>query len=232
MIIANGRYVAGGIPVAPEAGITDALLDIVLIPERGPTELAILAAQILLGKHLGSDAIIFRRAKRIAIKSRPGMWFNVDGELIGNQPATFESAGRIAVRSRSNVNSKILTLDQLRAESGRLRLEGKRLVATNGCFDILHVGHVRYLAAARKFGDVLVVGLNGDDSVRQLKGANRPVNRERDRAEVLTALESVDYLTIFPEKRAADFLRAAQPAVYAKAAITGPIRSIPKNGRF
>ena len=114
------------------------------------------------------------------------------------------------------MNSKILTLDQLRAESGRLRLEGKRVVATNGCFDVLHVGHVRYLAAARKFGDVLVVGLNGDDSVRQLKGANRPVNRERDRAEVLTALESVDYVTIFPEKRAANFLRATQPTVYAK----------------
>ena len=90
VVIANGRYVAGGIPVAPRAGIADALLDIVLIPERGPTELAILAAQILVGKHLGSDAIIFRRAKKIAIKSRPGMWFNVDGELIGNEPATFE----------------------------------------------------------------------------------------------------------------------------------------------
>src|SRR6476620_733168 len=90
VVVANGRYVAGGIPVAPEAGIADALLDIVLIPERGPAELAILAAQILVGKHLSSAAIIFRRAKKIAIKSRPGMWFNVDGELIGNQPATFE----------------------------------------------------------------------------------------------------------------------------------------------
>ena len=114
------------------------------------------------------------------------------------------------------MSNKILSLDQLRAESRRLRVEGKRVVATNGCFDILHVGHVRYLAAARKLGDVLVVGLNGDDSVRQLKGANRPVNRERDRAEVLAALESVDYVTIFLEKRATDFLRAAQPAIYAK----------------
>jgi rfaE bifunctional protein nucleotidyltransferase chain/domain len=114
------------------------------------------------------------------------------------------------------VNSKILTLDQLVAESGRLRGEGKRVVTTNGCFDILHVGHVRYLVAARKLGDVLVVGLNGDDSVRQLKGEGRPVNRERDRAEVLTALESVNYVTIFSEKRATNFLRAAQPAVYAK----------------
>jgi rfaE bifunctional protein nucleotidyltransferase chain/domain len=80
----------------------------------------------------------------------------------------------------------------------------------------LHVGHVRYLAAAQKLGDVLVVGLNGDDSVCQLKGEGRPVNRERDRAEVLAALESVDYVTIFPEKRATNFLRAAQPSVYAK----------------
>jgi rfaE bifunctional protein nucleotidyltransferase chain/domain len=114
------------------------------------------------------------------------------------------------------VNSKILTLDQLAAESGRLRSKSQRVVATNGCFDILHVGHVRYLTAARKLGDVLVVGLNGDDSVRQLKGEGRPVNREQDRAEVLAALESVDYVTIFPENRATNFLRAAAPAVYAK----------------
>ena len=111
---------------------------------------------------------------------------------------------------------KLITLDELAKLSTRLRTEGKRVVATNGCFDILHVGHVRYLAAARKLGDVLVVGLNGDDSIRQLKGAGRPVNRERDRAEVLGALELVEYVTIFPEKRATNFLRAAQPAVYAK----------------
>lgn len=114
------------------------------------------------------------------------------------------------------MNRKILTLDQLATEALRLRSAAKRLVATNGCFDVLHVGHVRYLKAASKLGDVLVVGLNGDDSVRQLKGKNRPVNREQDRAEVLAALESVDYVTLFPEKRATNFLRAAQPAVYAK----------------
>lgn len=114
------------------------------------------------------------------------------------------------------MNRKILTLDQLAAEAVQLRSAGQRLVATNGCFDILHVGHVRYLAAARKFGDLLVVGLNSDSSVRQLKGKHRPLNREKDRAEVVAALESVDYVTIFPEKRAINFLRAAQPAVYAK----------------
>jgi rfaE bifunctional protein nucleotidyltransferase chain/domain len=120
------------------------------------------------------------------------------------------------MRSRRGVNRKIITLDELREKSQGFRCAGQRVVATNGCFDILHVGHVRYLAAARKLGDVLVVGLNGDNSVCQLKGEGRPVNREPDRAEVLAALESVDYVTIFPELRATNFLRAAQPAIYAK----------------
>ena len=120
------------------------------------------------------------------------------------------------MRSRISVNRKIITLDELRERSERLRSAGKRVVATNGCFDILHVGHVRYLAAARKLGDVLVVGVNGDNSVRKLKGEGRPINREQDRAEVLAAVESVDYLTIFPEMRATNFLRAALPAIYAK----------------
>ena len=114
------------------------------------------------------------------------------------------------------MKKKILSPEQLAAKSAQLRSAGKRVVATNGCFDILHVGHVRYLAAARKLGHALVVGLNGDSSVRQLKGEGRPVNPEQDRAEVLAALESVDYVTIFPELRATSFLRAAQPTIYAK----------------
>lgn len=114
------------------------------------------------------------------------------------------------------MNKKILTLQELAEEAAHLRSAGKRLTATNGCFDILHVGHVHYLAAARRFGDFLAVGLNGDDSVSQLKGEGRPLNRAQDRAEVLAALESVDYVTIFPENRATKFLLAAQPAVYAK----------------
>ncbi len=114
------------------------------------------------------------------------------------------------------MKKKIISLNELSAEARRLRSAGKRVVATNGCFDILHVGHVRYLEAARKLGDVLVVGVTGDSSVRQLKGDGRPVNPERDRAEVVAALEAVDYVTIFLEMRATNFLRAAQPAIYAK----------------
>jgi diacylglycerol kinase (ATP) len=90
VIIGNGRYVAGGIPVAPEAEIDDGQVDVILIPEKPAAELTVLVAQILLGKHLSSDSIVHRRAGRVSVCSRPGMWFNVDGELVGNEPAVFE----------------------------------------------------------------------------------------------------------------------------------------------
>ncbi|MGZ4984828.1 MAG: diacylglycerol/lipid kinase family protein, partial [Chthoniobacterales bacterium] len=94
-VIANGRYVAGGKPIAPEASIDDGLLDIVLIPKNAATNLAVLAAQILLGRHLASDSIVFRRAAKVSVRSEPGMWFNVDGELVGNEPAVFEVQPRV-----------------------------------------------------------------------------------------------------------------------------------------
>ncbi len=93
---------------------------------------------------------------------------------------------------------------------------GKKLAVTNGCFDLLHLGHVTYLENARNEADALLVGVNGDDSVRALKGPNRPINTEEDRAAVLAALECVDAVCIFPEKRAARFLGVARPDVYAK----------------
>lgn len=110
----------------------------------------------------------------------------------------------------------MLSLDALAEKAQELRARGQKLVATNGCFDLLHVGHVRYLQAARRLGDALVVGINGDDSVRALKGESRPLNRAADRAEVLAALEPVDFVAIFPEVRATEFLKHAQPAVYVK----------------
>jgi D-glycero-beta-D-manno-heptose 1-phosphate adenylyltransferase len=114
------------------------------------------------------------------------------------------------------MNVKILDMDELAKHSRELRAAGKKLVVTNGCFDLLHVGHVRYLQAARALGDALAVGLNSDRSVRELKGSGRPVNNERDRAEVLAALECVDFVVIFPELRATQFIRASLPAIYAK----------------
>jgi rfaE bifunctional protein nucleotidyltransferase chain/domain len=114
------------------------------------------------------------------------------------------------------METKIADMNQLGQRARELRAAGKKLVATNGCFDLLHVGHVRYLQAARRLGDVLAVGLNGDRSVRELKGSGRPINNEGDRAEMLATLECVDFVTIFPEMRATQFILAAQPAIYAK----------------
>ena len=111
---------------------------------------------------------------------------------------------------------KIVELNELADCAKALHEKGKKLVVTNGCFDLLHVGHVRYLEAARALGAALAVGVNGDESVRELKGDNRPINNERDRAEVLAALECVDFVTIFSETRATRLLEVVRPAVYAK----------------
>jgi len=90
VVVANGRFVAGGLPIAPDADPSDGLLEVVLIPKLGTPEIALLAAEIVLGKHLSSKATVFRRAKKISVRSRPGMCFNVDGELVGNAPAVFQ----------------------------------------------------------------------------------------------------------------------------------------------
>ena len=97
-----------------------------------------------------------------------------------------------------------------------MRAAGKRLVVTNGCFDLLHRGHVTYLESARNLGDALLLGLNADASVRELKGAQRPLNSEDDRASVIASLESVSGVCIFPERTAEKFLSLAQPDIYAK----------------
>ncbi len=90
VVVANGRYVGGGTLIAPDAAIDDGLLDVILIPQNSATDMALVAAQIMVGKHLKSEGVIFRRAAKVAVDSQPGMWFNVDGELVGNEPAVFE----------------------------------------------------------------------------------------------------------------------------------------------
>jgi len=115
-----------------------------------------------------------------------------------------------------------MSLQKLKSpeELARIREEigarGGKLVFTNGVFDLLHVGHVRYLQHARSLGDALVVAVNGDASVRELKGPTRPINGEDDRAEVLAALECVNYVTIFPSLRVTDLVAAIRPQAYAK----------------
>ena len=111
---------------------------------------------------------------------------------------------------------KIIAWDQLPAWRAALRAAGQRLVVTNGCFDLLHLGHVTYLETARNFGDALLIGVNSDAAVRGLKGPARPVNSESDRAGVLAALHSVDGVCIFTDTAATKFLAAAQPDIYVK----------------
>jgi rfaE bifunctional protein nucleotidyltransferase chain/domain len=114
------------------------------------------------------------------------------------------------------MRGKIVSAEEAGALGKEMRDQGRKLVFTNGCFDLLHVGHVRYLAAARALGDALVVAINGDDSVRALKGAGRPLNRAEDRAELIAALECVDYVVVFPQIRATELLQNVAPAIYVK----------------
>lgn len=111
-----------------------------------------------------------------------------------------------------------IKLDELLKEIEPLRKEGKKVVTTNGCFDILHVGHVRYLNKSKSFGDILVVALNTDASVKRLKGESRPINNENDRAEVLLNLESVDYVVLFDEDTPVKLLEAIKPDIHTKGA--------------
>lgn len=111
---------------------------------------------------------------------------------------------------------KIRSRAELAAEVARRQANGERGVFTNGCFDLLHLGHVRYLQEARALGDFLVLGLNGDESLRQLKGPGRPLVPEDERAEILAALSCIDYVTIFPEITASALVEALKPAIYVK----------------
>jgi D-glycero-beta-D-manno-heptose 1-phosphate adenylyltransferase len=126
------------------------------------------------------------------------------------------SAKELRQYLRVNFREKLISWPELAEWRAKVRASGKRLVVTNGCFDVLHLGHVTYLETARNLGDLLLIGLSGDGSVQQLKGPNRPINNEQDRAAVLAALESVSGVCIFTEKTASRFLSLAQPDIYVK----------------
>jgi D-glycero-beta-D-manno-heptose 1-phosphate adenylyltransferase len=111
---------------------------------------------------------------------------------------------------------KIGTLDEVRRRLEAARADGRTVAFANGCFDVLHVGHVRYLEGARAEADVLVVGVNGDDSVRRLKGEGRPVLPEGDRALLVAAIRAVDHVVVFPDDDVSRLLRALRPDVHCK----------------
>ena len=117
-----------------------------------------------------------------------------------------------------NIQSKIVDAPALAVKLKDLREAGKRIVFTNGCFDLLHVGHVRYLTAARKEGDVLVVGLNSDASIKMIKGSQRPIVEQAQRSEILASLQLVDYVTFFDEPDPLALIQRLKPAVLVKGA--------------
>ena len=114
------------------------------------------------------------------------------------------------------MKEKVKEREDLRRIIGNLKAKDKRIVFTNGCFDLLHVGHVRYLEQARSLGDILVVGMNSDRSVRILKGPRRPILPAKERAEILSGLECIDYITVFDEPTPLELITALQPHVLAK----------------
>ena len=116
------------------------------------------------------------------------------------------------------MGEKILERELMKEMVESLKKEGKKIVFTNGCFELLHIGHVRYLQAARAEGDVLVVGVNSDHSVRQIKGPKRPVVPEHERAEVLTSLACVDFVSLFDEPNPREMIRSLLPDVLVKGA--------------
>ena len=119
-------------------------------------------------------------------------------------------------QTTASLNARILDRDSLVARVAAARSVGAQVVLANGCFDVLHAGHVRYLKGAKALGDLLVVGINSDEHVARLKGAGRPNLGESDRAELVAALEAVDLVTIFPEPTVTELLLALQPDVHAK----------------
>lgn len=117
---------------------------------------------------------------------------------------------------KSNSTSHIKTFDEIKTLASKLHSQGKKIVFTNGCFDILHVGHVKYLEVAKSYGDVLILALNADNSVRKLKGPTRPINTQDDRAYILASLESVDYVVIFEEETPYELIKLIKPHVLVK----------------
>lgn len=115
-----------------------------------------------------------------------------------------------------NLFAPILDRNRLVARVAIERRKRQKIVLANGCFDLFHVGHVRYLAGAKALGDILIVGINSDEQVRKLKGENRPFMPENERAEIISALKFVDYVTIFPEPTVTELLRAIRPDFHAK----------------
>jgi D-beta-D-heptose 7-phosphate kinase / D-beta-D-heptose 1-phosphate adenosyltransferase len=142
------------------------------------------------------------------------------GVVVGKIGSTIATLNEIieyeSSLNKSTSNEHIKTFDEIASLSKELRARGKKIIFTNGCFDILHIGHVRYLETAKSYGDILILGLNSDRSVTSIKGKGRPINIQLDRAYMLAALEAVDYVVVFDEDTPYDLIKAVKPDVLVK----------------
>lgn len=136
---------------------------------------------------------------------------------IGNATATLDEIYEYkSSLHKSSSTSHIKSFDEIEKLSKKFHEKGKKIIFTNGCFDILHAGHVKYLENAKSYGDILILGLNADSSVRKLKGPTRPINTQDDRAYILASLESVDYVVIFEEETPYELIKRIQPHILVK----------------
>ena len=166
----------------------------------GDTVLATLAVALASGASLKEAAVYANYAAGIVVGKA------------GTVPITFSELETALGREKK----KILAFEELQHVCEDLRRKNKTVVWTNGCFDLVHLGHIRYLQEAKKLGDVLILGLNADASVKELKGPQRPIIAEGIRAEIMAAFDFVDYILVFPEKRVTRYLAALQPSIYVK----------------
>ncbi|HUW60308.1 MAG TPA: D-glycero-beta-D-manno-heptose 1-phosphate adenylyltransferase [Candidatus Bathyarchaeia archaeon] len=207
-IVKNALITCGpdGITVFAETGeVTEVPIspcEVLDVTGAGDTVTAAVALTVLAGGSLHDAAVIGNAAAGVAVGQR------------GVVTVTRQEVDRAMAGAGGPV--KLKSLEELVRVVAGLKADGKKIVWTNGCFDILHAGHITYLLNAARHGDILVVGLNSDESVRENKGPNRPVVREQDRALILSALECVSYLTIFGDKTTTKILEQLRPDVYAK----------------
>lgn len=171
----------------------------------GDTVIASLSFALSMGLSIDEAAPFANHAAAVVV-GKIGSATVTLGEIESYESSLHQSTSDMHIKSK----------EEIYALAERLKHEGKRVVFTNGCFDILHVGHVKYLQEAKSYGDVLIVGLNSDSSVRELKGPTRPVNTEADRAYILAALESVDYVVLFSEETPHELIKNIAPDILVK----------------
>jgi D-beta-D-heptose 7-phosphate kinase/D-beta-D-heptose 1-phosphate adenosyltransferase len=171
----------------------------------GDTVIASLAFALASGYNI-DDAVKFSNLAAGVVVGKLGSATATLNEII-----EYESS-----LNKSTSNSHIKTLEEITALTKELKKRGKKIVFTNGCFDILHVGHVKYLEEAKSYGDVLILGLNSDESIRRLKGETRPINNEEDRAYILASLEAVDYVVKFYDDTPYELIKAITPHILVK----------------